>query len=90
MSTASGDPSSPHTKFRHQWTPYERYTYARPARAEHRDPRRREPLVAVACGIADGVRLDLDDAAADAVDEQRDAHELGRDLVHGPREEVRR
>ena len=29
--TASARPGSAHTKFRHQWMPYERYTYAKPA-----------------------------------------------------------
>jgi hypothetical protein len=34
------------------------------------------------------VRLDLDDHAAHAGAQERDADELRRDVVHGPREEV--
>ena len=41
-------------------------------------------------GILLVVRLDLDDRAADAVDEERHADEVGRDLVHRPGEEVTR
>ena len=60
-----------------------------PGRSEHRGVPRRLPAVAVAAGIVGVVRLDLDDHAADAVDEQRGADELGRDLVHRAREERR-
>jgi hypothetical protein len=34
------------------------------------------------------VRLDLDDRPADAVDQQRDAEQVGRDLVNRAGEEV--
>jgi len=42
----------------------------------------------VRCRVLGVVGLDLDDPAADAVDEERDANQLGRDLVDAAREEV--
>ena len=58
-------------------------------RPEHRSFLRRcRSAEAMARRVAYGVGLDLDDPPADAVDEQLRAHELGRDLVHAPREEV--
>ena len=59
-------------------------------RAEHRRVARGLSAVAVRGGILVVVGLDLDDAPADAVDEQRRADELGRDLVHAAREEALR
>src|SRR4029079_10214700 len=58
-------------------------------RAEHRGVALRPSLVAVAGRVLLVVRLDLDDPAAEAVHEERCANELGRDLVHAAREEIR-
>src|SRR5439155_22706646 len=57
-------------------------------RSEHRCVAWGPAAVAVARGIFLVVRLDLDDAAADAVDEQRDADEIRRHLVDAPGEEA--
>src|SRR5262249_11463122 len=51
---------------------------------------RRAPGEAVASRILLVVRLDLDDHSAYAVEEQRRADQLGCDLVHRAREELRR
>ena len=56
-------------------------------RAEHGRVPRGPAAVAVARRVLVVVRLDLDDAPADAVDEQGRAEQLGRDLVHAAREE---
>ena len=56
-------------------------------RAEHRGVPCGRPAVAVRGGILVVVGLDLDDLAADSVDEQRRADELGRDVVHAAGEE---
>ena len=54
---------------------------------EHRGVARRAPVAeAVRGGILVVVGLDLDDHAADAVDEQLGADQLGRDLVRATRE----
>ena len=57
-------------------------------RAEHRPVARRLTAKAVARRVLGVVGLDLHDASADAVDEERATDELGRD-VHAPREELR-
>ena len=57
-------------------------------RAEHRPRPRRLAAIAVARRIGRVVGLDLDDAPAHAVDEQRAADELRSDLVDRAREEV--
>ncbi len=63
----------------------------RPAgRAEHRGVSRRLPAVAVSGRVLVVVGLDLDDPAADAVDEQCRADELRRHVVHAAGEEPRR
>ena len=59
-----------------------------PGRSEHRRVARRAAAEAVRGGILGVVRLDLDDPAADAVDEERDADQLGRDLVDAAGEEL--
>ena len=61
-----------------------------PGRAEHRRVALGPAAEAVRGGILVVVRLDLDDHAADAVDEQRGADQLGRDVVHRAREELTR
>ena len=58
--------------------------------AEHDRVPGRLPAEAVARGILLVVGLDLDDPPADAVDEQRDADQVGRDLVDGAGEESAR
>ena len=59
-------------------------------RAEHGPVARGLAAVAVPGRVVGVVGLDLDDATADAVDEQRAADQLRRDLVHAPREELAR
>src|SRR5438105_4915116 len=59
-----------------------------PGEAEHRRVARRPAAEAVARRILVVVRLDLDDRAADSADEERDAEEVGRDLLHRAGEEV--
>ena len=59
-------------------------------RAEHDRVPRRLPAEAVTRGILLVVGLDLDDPAADAVDEERHADQVGRDLVNGAGKESAR
>ena len=61
-----------------------------PRRAEHDGVPRCRAAEGVAGRVGRIVGLDLDDRAADPVDEQRDADQVGRDLVDAAREEVRR
>ena len=61
-----------------------------PGRAEHRPVAGGRAPVAVAGRVVGVVGLHLDDAPADPVHEQRAAHQLRRDVVHAPREEVAR
>ena len=58
-------------------------------RAEHDGVPRRPAAEGVAGRVGRIVGLDLDDRAADPVDEQRDADQVGRDLVDAAREEGR-
>ena len=57
-------------------------------RAEHGGVARGLAAVAVRGRILVVVRLDLDDHAADSVDEQRDADQVGRDVVDAAGEEL--
>src|SRR6266540_3449584 len=57
-------------------------------RPEHCLVARRAAAVAVAGGVLLVVGLDLDDAPADAVDEQRDTDQVRGDLVDAPCEEA--
>jgi penicillin-binding protein 1A len=59
----------------------------RPRLAEHGGVARRAAAVRVARGIVRGIRLDLDERAADTVDEQPRAEQPAGDLVHVAREE---
>ena len=59
-----------------------------PGRAEHRCVARGPSAVAVRGGILVVVGLDLDDRSSHAVHDQRDADQVGRDVVYGAREEV--
>jgi hypothetical protein len=45
------------------------------------------PPKTVRCGIGLVIGLDLDDAAADAVEQQRRPDQVGRNLVHAAAEE---
>ena len=58
--------------------------------AEHRRVARRAATVAVARRVLLVVGLDFDDPPTYAVDEQRRADQLGRDLVDAAREELSR
>ena len=59
-----------------------------PGRAEHRAVAGRLPSEAVARRILLVVGLDLDDRPADAVDEERAADEIRRDVVHAARKKL--
>ena len=57
-------------------------------RPEHHRIALGRPAKAVRRRIGVVIGLDLDDHAADALEQERRAHELGRDLVHAAGEEV--
>src|SRR5205085_1622283 len=59
-----------------------------PGRTEHHRVARGRPAERMTRRILLVVRLDLDDRAADAVDEERHADQVGRHLVHRAGEEV--
>jgi hypothetical protein len=88
MSTALADPSCLQTRLRHPVDPVGAIDVGAAGRPEHRGVARCAPAVAVRGRILVVACLDLDDRSAGAFEEQRDADQVGRDLVDAAGEEL--